>query len=241
MERTSPADDANQAQGATRAALPSRQAQLSPGVRDLHRVVLRAFLTNGRPPRESELRASAAELRLDADAAFAHLSEADLVHFDSSGHIAIAYPFSGSDRGIHIRQTGGPTVWAMCAIDALGIPQMSVGDVVIDAVDPNTQERISIDSHGGRFSWRPESTVVLLASNGCGHTSAESTCPLITFHTSERSALDHLNSQLGATGKVLSQAQATDLAGSLFASLLSEEPDQLTSAALDGARANDVL
>jgi alkylmercury lyase len=221
MESVSPADRAREAQGAARADIPGRRAQLPPDLKEFHRSVLRAFLATGRPPHVSELKAAAAELGLAADEALARLAEADLVHAGADRHITVAYPFSGSDRGIHVRHKGGAGVWAMCAIDALGIPQMSGGDVVIDAVDPVSQEAVQVESCRGRLSWRPEAAVVLLADNGCGPTSAESTCPLITFHASEQTALDHLNSLPGARGQVLSQAEATELAGHLFAGLLS--------------------
>jgi alkylmercury lyase len=231
MEDTSSADGESQAGDAsdstgTRPDLPSRQLRLPPALLEFHRVILRAFLANGRPPQQSELRAPAAEFRLELDAAFERLSEEDLVHLDSDGHIDVAYPFSGRDRGIYVRPSDAPGVWAMCAIDALGIPQMSGLDVVITAADRSSQEPVCVETRGGALSWQPPSAVVLLANNGCGRTSAEYTCPLITFHVSERNATDYLNSQPGATGRVLSQTEAHDLAGDVFAGLLSERPDR---------------
>jgi Alkylmercury lyase len=220
MESVSPADRSRQDRGA-RADIPARRAQLPPAMREFHRVVLRAFLATGRPPHVSELRAAAAELDLSADDALAWLAEADLVHAGPDGHITVAYPFSGSDRGIHVRHDGGTEVWAMCAIDALGIPQMSGSDAVIDAVDPISKEAVRVESRGGRLSWRPEAAVVLVADNGCGQTSAESVCPVITFHVSEQNAVEHLNRLPGAKGQVLSQGEARELAGNLFGELLS--------------------
>lgn len=200
--------------------VPTRQARLSPGLRELHRVVLRFFISNGRAPDESDLRDGAAELGLDAAAALGQLAEADLVHTGPDGRVTVAYPFSGTNRGITVRLSGGPQVWAMCAIDALGIPQMAGRDVVITSVDPSSGRPVRVDSSGGRLSWRPWRAVVLLASNGCGTTSAESLCPLITFHASRRHASRHLKAQAGATGKVLSRAKAHDLAGEVFGGLL---------------------
>jgi Alkylmercury lyase len=220
MESVSPADRVRETRGAARADIPARRARLSPALREFHRCVLRAFLATGRAPQVSELRPAAEELGLDAGDALKRLAEADLVHAGPDGHVTVAYPFSGSDRGVHVRQDGGTEVWAMCAIDALGIPQMSGGDVVIDAVDPVSQEAVEVSSRGGRLSWRPEAAVVLLADNGCGDTSAESTCPLITFHATEQNAWAHLNSLPGAKGQVLSQPEAEELAGHLFADLL---------------------
>jgi hypothetical protein len=224
MERSSPANIPGRTGDVARSTLPSRQSELSPVLREFHRAILRLFLSTGRPPARDELRAPAGELGLDADDAMRELARADLVHTDGGGQITVAYPFSGYDRGIGVQQAGGPGVWAMCAIDALGIPQMSGRDVVITATDPVSHEPVTVESHGGRLTWQPPSAVVLVANNGRGGIIAECTCPLITFHTSEQHALDHLAAQSGATGQVLSQAKAHELAGAAFGSLLTGEP-----------------
>ena len=228
MEHSSPANTPGRTGDVVRSTLPSRQSELSPVLREFHRAILGVFLNAGRPPEQDELRESAAELGLDPGHAMRELSRADLVHTDASGHITVAYPFSGSDRGIHVQQADGPGVWAMCAIDALGIPQMAGRDVVITATDPASREPVAVESQDGRLTWQPPGAVVLLATNGRGGIIAECTCPLITFHTTERHALDHLAAQSGATGQVLSQAKAHELAGDAFGSLLNGQSEPTT-------------
>ena len=69
-----------------------------------------------------------------------------------------------SRAGHKVQLTGGPTVEAYCAIDALGIPAMLDRDVVISSRDPDTGEPIRITVTNGEASWRPDETVVLLGA-----------------------------------------------------------------------------
>jgi Alkylmercury lyase len=225
MERCAPGNTPGRTGDVIRSTLLSRQSALSPVLREFHRAILNVFLSTGRPPDHDDLRGPAAELGLDTGDAMRELSRADLAHTDAGGRVTVAYPFSGSDRGIHVQQAGGLGVWAMCAIDALGIPQMAGRDVVITAVDPASREPVTVQSRNGQLTWQPASAVVLVASkNGHGGTTAECSCPLITFHTTEQHALDHLAAQSGATGQVVSQAKAHELAGAAFGSLLTGRP-----------------
>jgi hypothetical protein len=41
------------------------------------------------------------------------------------GAVAVGYPFSRTPTRHRVQLAGTPPVWAMCAIDALGIPQMT--------------------------------------------------------------------------------------------------------------------
>lgn len=219
MEPRSPAQGTQGSDGA-RPDIPARQSQLLPALRRFHQMILRAFLSTGRPPQASGLRAAAAELDLDVDAALGQLAAVDLVQTEPGGRIVVAYPFSGRDTGIRVRPTGGPVIWAMCAIDALGIPQMAGCDATIEATDPRSHEPVRVACSRGRWSWRPSSMVVVVAGNGHGGALAQCSCPLITFHASKQNALDYLNGQPGATGSVLSQRKAHALAGKIFSGLL---------------------
>lgn len=204
----------------TRLELPERLAQIPGDLRELHRAILREFTRSGAPVRQGDLRRVAEDLGLDADAAFGALAQADLVYVDSAGTIVVAYPFSGRDLGISVTLAGGPMCWAMCAIDALGIPQMTGRAAVIAAVDPHDQEPVRVEVRDGKWSWLPPEAVVLVAASECAGSTAERICPLITFHVDERSAQAHLAAQPGATGKVVARPRAIEIAGELFAAVL---------------------
>jgi alkylmercury lyase-like protein len=208
--------------------IPTRQAALPAATRDLHRAVLRTFLDTGNAPNKRDFIAAAESLGLNIDAAFRMLADVDLVHLGPDDAITVAYPFSGCDTGIRVRWPAGHDVQAMCAVDALGIPQMAGHDAVITATDPHDRQPVRVETFGRQWSWQPADAVVLLGrrKNVSGPTAA-CACPVITFHTSAQSASDHLAALAalsGVRGRVLFQDEACELAGKLFGGLLRDRP-----------------
>jgi hypothetical protein len=100
-----------------------RQACIAAPLRDLHRAILRQFLQTGTPPTACWITGTAANLGLDATA-LADLEAADLVR-TADGVVTVAYPFSGTPTRQRVELDGFPGVYAMCAIDALGVPAMA--------------------------------------------------------------------------------------------------------------------
>ncbi|MGH7342237.1 MAG: organomercurial lyase [Candidatus Rokuibacteriota bacterium] len=96
---------------------------LSEGERAFYRRILRSFGA-GRPPGPDALADAASELDLEVEPTLELLARADLVHQDpATGAIVVAYPFSGRPTA-HRVHIGNDEVYAMCAIDALGIAPM---------------------------------------------------------------------------------------------------------------------
>jgi alkylmercury lyase len=110
----------------TDGSIAGRQAALPGPLRGLHRAVLRRFLDTGAPPTARWIRQAAADRGLDA-AALDQLDAADAVHL-VNGVVAVAYPLSGTPTPHRVRLDGLPAVYAMCAIDALGLPAMAGRD-----------------------------------------------------------------------------------------------------------------
>src|SRR2546421_3905818 len=113
----------------TSGSIAGRQQRLPGPLRELHRAVLRRFLQTGSPPTARWVRQAAAETGLDASALDA-LAAADAVHV-VNGVVTVAYPFSGTPTPHRVWLDGLPTVYAMCAIDALGLPAMAGRDTRI--------------------------------------------------------------------------------------------------------------
>ena len=107
----------------TSGSIAGRQERLPGPLRGLHRAVLRRFLATGAPPTARWVRQAAAETGLDASAVD-ELAAADVVHI-SNGVVTVAYPFSGTPTPHRVKLDGMPAVYAMCAIDALGLPAMA--------------------------------------------------------------------------------------------------------------------
>jgi Alkylmercury lyase len=212
----------------TRPGLPvgsvqERQAGLPEPLRAFHRRLLAGFLAHGGPPQPAAVADLAVELGLDPDQALGALAAADLVHRDpASGTIGVAYPFSGRPTAHQVELAGGPTVSAMCGLDALGIPQMVRRDARIRATDPVSGQPVTVQAHRGAWRWQPASTVVLVATAAggvCGAV-ADCCCPHINFHTDPQHAQTYLQAHPGMTGELLGQADAVATARHSFGGLL---------------------
>jgi len=93
-----------------------RWYDLLPAHRDLHRVILHAYLETGKPPPQADMPAPALD----------DLSTRDLIVLEQ-GHIVGAYPFT-SRATRHWVEIAGRDIPAMCAIDALGAGAMARRD-----------------------------------------------------------------------------------------------------------------
>lgn len=200
--------------------MAAKQAALDGALRALHQAILAHFVRHGGPPGGPWLGAAAGRHGLEPEDAFAALASADLVHLDDAGGVAVAYPFSAVPSGYRVRLDGTPPVWAMCAIDALGIPQMAGRDGVITAGDPLSGEPVHVGFRDGRWAWQPPGTLVLWAQAAAGEPAAACACPHVHFVTSKDHALAYLSGHPRLTGGLLGQGAATGLAGAVFGPLL---------------------
>ena len=137
----------------TSGSIAGRQERLPGPLRELHRAVLRRFLATGAPPTARWLRQAAADAGLGA-VAVDELAAADAVHV-VNGVVAVAYPFSGTPTPHRVELDDLPAVYAMCAIDALGLPLMAGRDGQITSADPHDGTPIVVTARGGTWSWAP--------------------------------------------------------------------------------------
>jgi hypothetical protein len=217
-----------------RGGIAGSQAQLSPALRQLHQDLIREFLKIGRPPSAARLRTLAADLGLDPAVAIGELASADLVHLDQAGEqVQTVYPLSAEPSGHRVTLEGGPTLDAMCAIDALGIPLMTHTAGTVVSHDPLTGTDIRVSrAADGQWSWQPASAVVVLAASECSGPIAAA-CQHTAFYATAESAERALAAQSGNMGKVLGQAEAVAIAETEFGPLLAERRGLSSGAALD--------
>jgi hypothetical protein len=215
------------------AGVGGRQAVLPEVLRVFHQRLLGAFLIGTGPPDALVVAGLAAELGLDPPAALAALAAADLVHSDPAiGTIVIVYPFSGRPTPYQVELAGGPAVFAMCAVDALGIPQMLGRDARISSVDPTSGQPITVEVHAGVWRFQPATTVVLSGRTAAGDacdTAAEWCCPYINLHTDPEAADTYRRAHPGMTSQLLGQAEAVQAAGQAFGGLLNPLHPQETA------------
>ena len=179
--------------------------------RRLHRRILRAFV-DGEPTGAEDLARWADELAVDLDAAVAELERRDVLWRDpATGGVATAYPFSGTPTPHRVRlECTGVDVFAMCAIDALGIAYLADQPARIVSRDPTSGERIEVrvDPNGDR-RWEPASAAVTVESSGDGR-SASCFCPHVNF----------VADPAHAPGATIDLDRAIDVGRRIFAALL---------------------
>jgi hypothetical protein len=121
-------------------------------------------------------------------------------------------------------------VYAMCAVDALGIPFMVDRDARIASVDPRSGQRVVVTVAAGVAVFDPDETVMVYAatstgngaSNGGGGRSVDTCCSTINFFTDSMSARTWLDARPDLTATVLGQDGAVALGRDIFGPLLRE-------------------
>ena len=195
------------------------QATLTPQLRELHRAILSAFVDTGTAPTVAWISDKASLAGLDAVPALTRLAEADLVH-TADGFVTVAYPFSGTPTPHQVHFDDGPSTWAMCRGDALGIPLMTGRNATITSTDPQTGHPIRIGYHDGAWTWEPDSTVMLAAGTAGCATAAEAACRYIHFFTTHDNAHAYLRANPGLGGQIYDPQNAIEVGRFIFGSLL---------------------
>jgi Alkylmercury lyase len=201
---------------------PGRHARLTDSERELYFWILRRFAESGRPP-GAETREAAEGFGLDAHSALATLAKDDLVHTDREWEITVAYPFSGRTSNHVVRFEGGHEVYAMCAIDALGIAPMFDEAIEIASQDPLTGEGIEIElTPAGTGSCRPEGAVVVCGASGSGESFC-SCCPVLNFFASRKNGERWLAGRPDVRGYVMTMDEAIEAGRAVFRDVLARK------------------
>jgi hypothetical protein len=164
-----------------------RIAGLAPAARRLYALILYRF-TEGGPPDRDEL----SDLGFSAHA-LSELVERDLVQLGPDAQVVVAYPFSASPTRHRVRTEDGRAYWAMCAIDALGMPYLLHQAAEIRAQEPGSYRAITvaIDPAAETVQAYPADAAVAVAraGNGCA---AGCACPHINLFASSAAAERYL-------------------------------------------------
>ncbi|MGH3031189.1 MAG: alkylmercury lyase family protein [Gaiellaceae bacterium] len=199
----------------------ARTARLRDPERVVYHWILRSFAA-GRPPEPSTLAGECAHHGVSPEHLLAALAREDLVHADQSGSIVVAYPFSGRPTPHRVR-LDGHEVFAMCAIDALGVGPMLGLPVEVTSTDPvDGQEiRVSLPRYGSA-SWRPEQAVVV-TGRACEGEAFQGCCQVLNFFASPENAERYLRRRTDVSGFQISIPQAIESGRLIFGRVLDEE------------------
>jgi hypothetical protein len=225
-------DDDSYPMGLAVGVTSSRVAQVSPAARALHKAILRGFATTGHAPDPADLKS--APVGAGVTRLLQELHDHDVVRLDDHGQIRAAYPFSAVPTAHAVTIHGGPTVWSMCAVDALGIADMVGSSVTINSSDPASGAEIRVEVRSGHSIWMPATAVVVVgsdttaASTGdvcgpdvpCAVAAADRCCGVMNFFGSPDTAGAWLSAHPEVAATVLTQPQALRLGVDIFGHLL---------------------
>jgi hypothetical protein len=199
-----------------------RTARLGREERQFYRWILDRF-ARAAPPTAAQLAEQARAHDLDPEAASEILAREDLVHTDDDGAVLVAYPFSARPRGHRVTIDDGPTVEAMCAIDALGIAPMLNKPIEVGSHDPISRSEVRVRLHPQEgAAWEPETAVVLAGSSCASGPSYCGCCDVLNFFDSTETAQQYLLEHADLTGIPISILEAIEAGHAIFGEVLEE-------------------
>jgi len=198
-----------------------RVAPAERGLRAVHQAVLRSFVQSGAAPDIAALADHAAPFEVSQ--VLAELADGDFLCLDHAGQITAAYPFSALPTRHRVQIAGNAAVFAMCAIDALGISAMTGLPVVIESADLSTGEPVTVDVDGASSTWDPVTAVAYVGRTGgeCAGPSASVCCGYINFFATRAAAAAWAASHPEIVGGILGQDRALQVGIGIFGQLLS--------------------
>jgi hypothetical protein len=199
---------------------PNRHAGLRDAERRLYVWILDRYASHGRPS-SAETDAAAARLGIDPAEAWDALAREDLVHLGSDGEIAVAYPFSGRPTAHRVRLPNGNAVFAMCAIDALGMAPMLDEPVEIMSTDPLSGDEILVRlAPDATAAWEPASAVVVAGALDPEGNACARCCAVLNFFASVETAERWLEGHQEVRGLTISMTDAISAGEAVFEGIL---------------------
>lgn len=189
----------------------------------LHQFVLETFAATGQSPTVEQIRDRFSLPTLsEADAMVAAVERAGSIHRDpGDGAITHAYPFSNEPTSHRVRLAGGPEVFAMCAIDALGMPFMLRRDADIISLCAGCGTEVRVEVRGGHVTaYAPSDVTVWLGEMSEGCVAATDLCPDLNFFCSTACIDAWISAHPGKLGERLDFEDAVSRGRHLFESLL---------------------
>jgi hypothetical protein len=201
---------------------------VSPGG-TVHKFILRTFAKTGHSPTLADIQHEFALASLgEADLLIAELERHGSVHRTPGDRaITYAYPFSNEPTAHRVQLASGPEVYAMCAIDALGMPFMLRRDAEIHSSCIYCSKEVQIQIQAGQLrGHRPRRLVVWLPTVKEKCVAAIDLCPSLNFFCSTAHLKLWHMAHPEHHGQLLTLAQALEKGRSIFESFLSEVTEE---------------
>jgi hypothetical protein len=146
--------------------------------------ILREFAEKGSPPTAEDVMREFDMSLLDVIQIFSKLNEFDLIYLDGK-EIRGAYPFSRDPTAHEVSYEGG-SVYAMCAIDALGIASMLKKDISISSFCDHCGKTIEIEIKDGKIAKKEPKETLIWVGMRYDERAATSVCTKMVFLASEK-------------------------------------------------------
>src|SRR5712691_5066729 len=162
------------------------RAKLSPQEDTVRKSILKAFADEAKAPSVQELAHDLGLPFMSVLEVCRTLAAADLIVWqNNTTRIMSAYPFSGIPTAHQVLLAGHTPCYAMCAIDALGIPFMFGHGASIRSACFFCHNPVTVGIDGGLLQRVHPSTLVVWFSTRDGCCLAEARCPLMNFFCDE--------------------------------------------------------
>lgn len=197
-----------------------RRAPVAGGLLALQQLILTAFAQTGRQPARDAVTEVARPFGRSACQILRDLAAADFIGLDSTGGILAAYPFSAVATPHRVLLPSGVETYAMCAVDALGIPPMLGCDAIIASADPVTTAPITVRFVNGQAQWSPAEAVVWVGRRSCKGPALAVCCHYLNFFENCDTARKWADGHPEIIGGIASQADAVRLGRDIFGDIL---------------------
>lgn len=192
---------------------------LAPDARRLHRALIDAQIVAGSVPSVPELADRLGTTDRAIRAGLAALAAADYLALDGTGRVSCLYPFSTTPTP-HVVIVDGQMRYAMCAIDALGIPAMLDQELEIAGRCAVCDASIALRIGPGTVLGVEPSTAMVVARRDEIAPAFAACCPFTVFVCGQDHA-DQFMRQIANT-HALALSVALTRAEEIFAGLLAE-------------------
>lgn len=225
---TPAAREALQGRMAARAGLLDRWSHALEAGEDLvWRTVLQLYADRGRPPRSSEVAAETGGEPDRVKALLRKLQLRDLIGLEpGTDALHYAYPFSEAASG-HKVELRGHLLYALCAIDALGVGAMYRTDITVESSCRlcGATIRVTTMDEGRALRSVHAAQAVVWYDFAYTDSAASSCCPAIAFFCSDEHLQRWRDAQIPPReGVRLGMNAALELGRAIFGPVLTEPP-----------------
>ena len=206
--------------------------ELSDELAELHQFILKSFAERGRSPSLIEVQH---QFSLDDESSAEHLiarlEETKAIHRNPGDPLVThAYPFSNEPTPYQVMLSTGTEIYAMCAVDALGIPFMLNQDARISSHCKHCNQAVGVHVKDGTLEEHaPDSLLVGYMPLSCCSTPATEQCPHINFFCSQEHLDAWMNQHPEEELKPLAMPDALERGRQIFGNMMNPSAESCCS------------